>query len=483
MPFWDSMLISTAQARKSQFGRHRFTRRLCTFSDMKCMLHGRSREIFSSGSLKRGVMWQQHGCHVLRSKGSIPDRGVIFGTWAWGCWCVPSAAFRMTSPHDFVAGAVLLKHGFDMWTFCRGRACRERRMRVKLCFLIAKRNLLRRSCMSIPRNAGKVAISDFQVQPSSIGRAECQAIYSFIIRKEIFYKRSYMWTSCTRNLETEILHTRSAYRDLAQEIRMQKTWWTRDPHTEILHKRSYRILMQRSRQRSCTRDLAPEIRTQRSCASGPKRSWSCTRGPTGSWCRGPRTGILHKRSWDRDLAHEVLQDPAAEIPRRSYTSGSRETLHKSSYRILIQRFCTAAHTFIALKQEPFTSYWSTREKQGPVHLLLCSHLPGIHYFQQRKHLNTVWCLLPDNFFGFFHNSPVNSHSLVKFIGASHFGAWVLHVSKSTTCASLFIANWLSRKAAQRLGSLFVQVGQLSSEEGNNWSSLRGPTALHERKFS
>ena len=85
-----------------------------------------------------------HGSYVLRPKGSIP------GTWAWGCLsCVASAAFRMTSAHDFVAGAVLLKHGFEMWTFCGDRACRVRGMQVKLRFLISKGSRLRRSCVSI----------------------------------------------------------------------------------------------------------------------------------------------------------------------------------------------------------------------------------------------------------------------------------------------------------------------------------------------
>ena len=51
-----------------------------------------------------------HWCYVLRSKGSIPEKGYIFETWTWGAVCVASAAFRMTSGHDFVAGAVLLKH-------------------------------------------------------------------------------------------------------------------------------------------------------------------------------------------------------------------------------------------------------------------------------------------------------------------------------------------------------------------------------------
>ena len=43
-----------------------------------------------------------------------------------------SAAFRMTSAHDFVARTVLLKHGFEMRTLCGDRACRVRGMRVKL---------------------------------------------------------------------------------------------------------------------------------------------------------------------------------------------------------------------------------------------------------------------------------------------------------------------------------------------------------------
>ena len=51
-----------------------------------------------------------HGSYILRSKGSIPEKGCIFGIWTWGSVCVASAAFRMTSGHDFVVGAVLPKH-------------------------------------------------------------------------------------------------------------------------------------------------------------------------------------------------------------------------------------------------------------------------------------------------------------------------------------------------------------------------------------
>ena len=50
------------------------------------------------------------GAYVLRSKGSIPEKGCVFGTWTWGSICVAGVAFRMTSGHDFVAGAILLKH-------------------------------------------------------------------------------------------------------------------------------------------------------------------------------------------------------------------------------------------------------------------------------------------------------------------------------------------------------------------------------------
>ena len=122
------MLISTAQARtkfpsrKSQFRRHRLTGCSCTFSDMNFILHARCKESATYGSQKREFTWQvqrnrthcenrgrrsiswtlpkrwqacvirriafyvagagnsHHGSYVLRSKGSIPEMGCIFGT-------------------------------------------------------------------------------------------------------------------------------------------------------------------------------------------------------------------------------------------------------------------------------------------------------------------------------------------------------------------------------------------------------------------
>ena len=85
--------------------------------------------------------------------------------------------------------------------------------------------------MSSARNAGKVAISDFIQRSCTRGPTE----------------------SWCRDPDKEILHKRSPYRDLAQEVLQDPDAeiltgrsCTKDPHTEILHKRAYRILMQRS---------------------------------------------------------------------------------------------------------------------------------------------------------------------------------------------------------------------------------------------
>ena len=85
--------------------------------------------------------------------------------------------------------------------------------------------------MSIARKVGKVAISDF-IQRSCT--------------------RGPTGSGC-RHPDREILHKRCAYGDLAQEVLedpdaeiLTERSCTRDPHTEILHKRSYRILMQTS---------------------------------------------------------------------------------------------------------------------------------------------------------------------------------------------------------------------------------------------
>ena len=197
----------------------------------------------------------------------------------------------------------------------------------------------------------KVAVPIFTISKASFYRV---LVYVFGHERHFAWQVQgirHLWRSETW-VDREILHKRSSYRDLAQEVLEDldadittERSWKRDPQTEILHKRSYRILMQTSWQR----DLAQEIRRQR----------SCTRGPTGSWCRHHDREILDKRSADRDLAQEVLQDPDADMmTERSCTRDSQtEILHKRSYRILMQtwqrdlgqeirrqRSCTRGHT-------------------------------------------------------------------------------------------------------------------------------------------
>ena len=72
MPFSDSMLISTAQARTkwpsrfSQFRRRRFTGRSRTFSDMNVILHGSCKESITYGGQKCEFTWQEQGIgHIV----------------------------------------------------------------------------------------------------------------------------------------------------------------------------------------------------------------------------------------------------------------------------------------------------------------------------------------------------------------------------------------------------------------------------------
>ena len=250
-------------------------------------------------------------------------------------------------------------------TLCGDSACPSREMLVKLRFLISKCIPLRRSCVSIARNDGKVAISDFQVWPSAdiagkVAFVQSGRESSTSGPAEILKERY-----CTGDPGAEILHKwsyriprqTSWQRDLAQEIRIQRSCtsghtrsWCRDPDTDV-HKRSAdrdlaQVVLQR---RSWHRHLAQEILIHRSCTSAPTGfCWGDlkhlareilvfgTNGPTGSWCRHPDREILHKRPAYRDLAQVVLQDPDADIvTERSCTRDPHTPiLRKCSYRIL-----------------------------------------------------------------------------------------------------------------------------------------------------
>ena len=249
MPFWDSMLISTAEARTklpsrfSQFRRRRFTGCSCTFSDMNVISHGRCKESVTCGGQKREFTWQVQGIgHIVKFVAGAVFRGrcqnvgrrVSFEglrfTWQvqgirtmdpifWGqrAQFLRGAAFLQLELEDafawpvqyFVWPRLMISwqaqyflsmvskcepsaeivrvecaecrwncvFGFRSVTLCGDRVCRVRGMQVKLRFLVSKCNPLLRSCVSSARNAGEIAISDFEVQPSAeivrVRRAKC----------------------------------------------------------------------------------------------------------------------------------------------------------------------------------------------------------------------------------------------------------------------------------------------------------------------
>ena len=159
---------------------------------------------------------------------------------------------------------------------------------------------------------------------------------------------------------------------LAQEVLqdpdadiLTKRYCTRDPHTEILYKRSYRILVQTSWQR----DLAQGIRIQRSCTSSLTEEILTQKPCT----RDPHTEILHKRScrilmqtsWQRDLAQEILiqRSCTSDLLRRSWHGHLAQ-------EILIHRSCTSAPTGFCwrdlkhLVQEILIQRFCTRSPTG-----------------------------------------------------------------------------------------------------------------------
>ena len=249
MPFWDFMLISTAQARtklaarESQFRRHRFTGCSRTFLDMNVISHGRCKESVTYGGQKREFTWQVQGIgHIVKIVAGAVFRGrcqnvgrrVSFEglrlTWQvqgirtmdrifWGqraqflrgvaflelqledafAWPVQHFVWprlmiswqgqyflSMVSKCEPSAEIVRVECAECRWncvfwfrsaTLCGDRGCRARGMQVKLRCRISKCNPLRRSCVSSARNAGEIAISDFEVQPSAeivcVHRAKC----------------------------------------------------------------------------------------------------------------------------------------------------------------------------------------------------------------------------------------------------------------------------------------------------------------------
>ena len=147
---------------------------------------------------------------------------------------------------------------------------------------------------------------------------------------------------------------RSCHRDLAQVLLQDpdasgpKDHTHRDPETEILHKLSHRILIQIS----CT---SGPRGSWYSGAKDPDRDLVqvLLQDPDTSGPKDPHTEILHK------LSHRILiQRSRTSAPTGSWYSGPKdpatEILHKCSYRILIQAVQRLMHTEI-LKQRSCTS--------------------------------------------------------------------------------------------------------------------------------
>ena len=151
--------------------------------------------------------------------------------------------------------------------------------------------------------------------------------------------------------DAEILaRKKSAHRDPVRQDPVEEiltqTSCTRDPHTPILHQCSCGILLRRS----WRKHLAQEILIHRSCTSGALEAPDTAQA---SCTRDPHTVILHKsayrilvrRSWQGHLAQETpierscIQDPAEEILPQTSCIRDPHTpiLHQCSYRILLRR--------------------------------------------------------------------------------------------------------------------------------------------------
>ena len=216
-----------------------------------------------------------HGSYILRSKGSIPEKGCIFGIWTWGSVCVASAAFRMTSGHDFVARAVLLKH-------------------VSIFVEVSHKTLVLE--LRIFSFRGSLA------QNARFGAPELQ------FSRKSRTKRSF-WSSGASVFEevshkTLVLELRSfSFRgSLAQNARFgapelqfsrksrtKRSFWKSG--SSVFEEVSHKTLVLEVRSFSFRGSLAEFARLQYLDASGPKldpnteilRQRSCRSGPTGSW--------------------------------------------------------------------------------------------------------------------------------------------------------------------------------------------------------
>ena len=191
------------------------------------------------------------------------------------------------------AGTVLLKHVFERWAVCWDRACRARGMRAKCVVWLARATLC--------------------------GDCACPSHGMLLVNLRFWF------CLCSPLLGLCLLIVRNAGK--VAFLQLQE-----DAEAEILHKRffkgswwSRRILLQ-----VFQNDLDAQILRQRSCTSAPQR-------------------ILMQRTWNRNCAQVVLQDPDTSATKGSYAGilgrdFAQVMPNNPGAKILGQRSCTSGRT-------------------------------------------------------------------------------------------------------------------------------------------
>ena len=216
-----------------------------------------------------------HGCYVLRSKGWIPEKGCIFGTWTWGSICVASAAFRMTSGHDFVAGAVLLKHASIFVEDSHKMLILERRS-------FSFRG-------SLAQNA-RFGSPDLQFSRKSRTKRSFRSSGSSVF-EEVSHKTlvSELRIFSFRGRLAQNARFGSPELQFSRKSRTKRSFWKSG--ALVFEEISHKTLVLELRIFNFRGSLAEFARLQYLDASGPKvdpnteilRQRSCRSGPTGSW--------------------------------------------------------------------------------------------------------------------------------------------------------------------------------------------------------
>ena len=405
-----------------------------------------------------------HGCYMFWGRKARFLRRVAFlefeleDQFAW-----PVPAFRMTSGHDFVAGAVLLKH---VSIFAE---VSQKTLVLEVRIFSFRGRLAENARFGAPHS---------QFSGKSRRKTLVLEIRIFSFRGSLAEKRSF-WSSGSSVFE-EVSH-----KTLVLELR---------------------IFSFRGSLAEDARFGSPDLHFSRKS----RRICSLTR----SWCKWPKRILTH-RSWDRDLAEVVLQDPDTEILHKcplsvvqknllqgSCTSGPTESwhkwpkgsphseteiLHKLSHRILIQwskripiqwsrriliqRSCTSGHPDTEILYK-----WSYR-----ILIQVVQKDPNTEILRQRSWMIEVVLQDPDTEILQDPDTVVQKIALLQEADTS--GPKDLHteILKQRPCTSCPTGPWYSGPKGSRYsgreGSWYRDLAQVVLEDpdtsGPKWSWYRG----------